>query len=86
MRELCPKELLCISGGDDETESMLDGLLIGVTTGSLAGASACAYFLYKRPMLLVVPGLMENAVKFSALAGAFAGGLIGAFAGVAFCD
>ncbi len=85
MRTLTLNEQKSVSGAD-LGESMFNGFLIGSTTGAMAGALAGVYCVVRYPLIAVVPGMLENAVKTGAIVGVCAGGICGMFAGIILDD
>ena len=85
MRALNQQEILAVSGAG-LGESLLVGIAVGGIAGSVVGATTSAHIVSQYRLIGLVPGVFENVVKTSAVAGACLGAFGGMMAVLIFCD
>jgi hypothetical protein len=83
MRNLSVQDLRMVNGGNGEPdEPLFDSFVFGIAAGTIIGATVSIHYVCKYPLIAVIPGVLENAVKVGAIGGACMGGIIGAFTGI----
>lgn len=76
MQLLTATQVLLVSGAQDP-DDVFNGIVFGAVTGFLIGSLGSVRLVCKYPLLVALPGMVENVATLGAITGACIGGIAG---------